>query len=111
MSARAIQPLCYEHHSPMAPPDVVIVSPELITYACPYLGCPICYQASKGYFTAAKKTARRLKVSPPPCIPCPVDSHLMYLSETRRNPLSFRLWRCPECGGSKVGGDIPASFL
>jgi hypothetical protein len=110
VSARAIHPLCYEHHFLMTPPDVVIVSRELVTYACPCPGCSICYQVSRGYFIGAKEIANQLEVSAPPRISCPVDSHLMYLSETQREHLSYRLWRCPICGASSVGGDLPVSF-
>ena len=109
MVARAIQPLCYEHHFPMTLPGSVIVSPDLVAYACPYPGCSICYQVSRGYFTGAPETANPLLISAPPRIPCPVDSHPMYLAETQREYLSYRLWRCPICGASSVGGDLPVS--
>lgn len=93
----------------MTLPGSVIVSPELVNYACPYPGCPICYQMTKGYFVAAKENANQLEVSEPPRVACPADSHPMYLSETQREHLSYRLWRCPLCGASSVVGELPAN--
>ena len=111
MSARAIQPVCFEHHVPMTRPHTVIVSPELMTYACAQPDCPVRYRVSKGYFMAASENGGQHESSAPPHVMCPVDSHPMYLGETQREYLSYRLWRCPKCGASKVGGDLPMNSL
>ena len=111
MSARAIQPLCYEHHVPMALPDLIVVAPDLVTYTCTESGCPRCYRISKGYFLAATEGNIQGDGYVLPRVVCPVDSHPMYLGETQREHLSYRLWRCPKCGASKVGGDLPMNSL
>ena len=111
MSARAISPLCFEHHVAMTPPQMIVVSPEFLTYACPQPDCPVRYQVSSGYFLAAREDGAQDKSSTFPGVRCPVDSHPMYLGETQREHPSYRLWRCPKCGASKVGGDLPLTFL
>lgn len=111
VSARAIHPLCHEHHVPMTRPHTVIVSRELMTYACPQPDCPVRYQVSKGYFMASTENCAQDGSSTLPRVTCPVDSHPMYLGETHREHLSYRLWRCPKCGASKVGGDLPTNSL
>lgn len=117
VSAPAIQPLCYEHHVPMTPPQMIVVSPEFLTYACPQPECPVRYQASKGYFLVAREKHDRGGPdaqegrSALPRVLCPIDWHPMYLRETQREHLSYRLWGCPQCGASKVGGDLPVNSL
>ena len=91
----------------MTPPELIVVAPELVTYACPERSCLVRYRVSKGYFLAAREAIAQDGIPALPVVMCPSDSHPMFLCETQREHLSYRLWRCPKCGASRVGGDLP----
>jgi hypothetical protein len=100
-----IHPLCYEHHSEMTLPDVVSSGEESV-YACQEPSCVVHYSNVEGYFLNTQDQLS-LKESPaPPHQYCSDDKYPMYLVEVQPEHPSFRLWRCPKCGFSRIGGQL-----
>ena len=104
-----IQPLCFEHFVEMTPPQLIVVDPEHVIYACPKPDCPFCYQIAKGYFVGVKRSVPQTDGYALPRVTCPSDSLPMCLYETQRRYPGYRLWRCPKCRASHVDGEIPSS--
>jgi len=100
----SIRPLCYEHHSEMALPELA-PNEYGLGYACRELACLVHYTRSRGYFL---NTPNRdlIEQDPPPREHCPIDGHPMYLLEVQPKHPSFRLWRCPKCNMSQSAGTL-----
>jgi len=92
--------LCYQHHTelllkPHSEPE------EGMLYACREPGCPVRYDSSAGYFIDAKE-AKLIEQETTPRVSCSNDGQLMYLAEDMPQRRSFRLWKCPQCNGSRT---------
>jgi hypothetical protein len=70
-------------------------------YACRESGCLIRYDASAGYIIATDD-AKTLEEERMPRVSCLKDGQLMYLAEVMPEKTNFRLWKCPECDGSRT---------
>src|SRR5437899_12199868 len=97
---RDLHVLCYQHHTemflrPLSEPA------EWLLYACREPGCLVRYRGLDGYFIdpiVVKTVDQEIT----PRVSCPNDGRLMYLSEVMPQRSSFRLWKCPECNGSRT---------
>ena len=98
-----IHPLCYEHHSEMAVPKVVSNRRELV-FACQQPSCFVHYSNRDGYFLNTQDRVLIKQCPAPPHQFCSYDKFPMYLVEVQQEQPSFRLWRCPKCGLSRLGG-------
>jgi hypothetical protein len=76
-------------------------SAEAVPYACQDPDCLVRYHPSDGYFIDTKD-AKTIEEEKPPHVNCPKDGQLMYLAEVMPKRSSFRLWKCPECNGSRT---------
>lgn len=98
-----IRPLCHEHHVEMGfkqtPPEDQKQPRQFLTYACPELGCPIHYNALKGYFIIAPD-ASQTERDITPRVRCLRDNAPMYLTAIPRRDL--RHWRCPQCDAQRT---------
>ena len=70
-------------------------------YACREPSCLIRYDTSAGYIFAADD-ARTIQEERMPRVSCPKDAQLMYLAEVTPEKRNFRLWKCPQCDGSRT---------
>ena len=100
----SIHPLCYEHHSEMALPKLAS-NEDGLPYACRELACLVHYTRSRGYFLNTPDRGMIDKY-PGPREHCSIDGYPMYLLEVQPEHPSFRLWRCPKCKMSRVGGAL-----
>ncbi len=74
---------------------------EGLLYACREPGCLVRYHSLDGYFIDPK-VAKTIDQEITPRVSCPDDGRLMYLAEVMPQRRSFRLWKCPECNGSRT---------
>jgi hypothetical protein len=106
--SKNLRPLCYEHHIEMKPshlPTSKDKPRQMHCYVCPKRGCSVGYNSRQGYFkvtTGRECTERNMT----PCVSCPSDGQLMYLAQVKPDKRSFRLWRCPQCKGSRTNGEL-----
>lgn len=100
-----VHPLCYEHHSGMTVPDAVSDRRELV-FSCPEPSCLVHYSKVDGYFLSTQDPDLGKRSSPPPHQYCSNDKYPMCLVEVRQEDPSFRLWRCPKCGLSRLAGAL-----
>jgi len=70
-------------------------------YTCRQPGCLVRYDNSDGYFIDARD-AKTIEQETTPRVTCPNDGHFMYLAEVMPQRRSFRLWKCPECNGTRT---------
>ena len=70
-------------------------------YACREPSCLIRYDTSAGYIIATDD-AKTIEEERMPRVSCPKDAQLMYLAEVTPEKRSFRLWKCPQCDGSRT---------
>lgn len=92
--------LCYQHHTEMLR-RLLSESTEGVLYACREPGCLVFYGNLNGYFIDPKD-AKTIEQETTPRVSCPNDGHFMYLAEVMPQRGSFRLWKCPECNGSRT---------
>jgi hypothetical protein len=97
---RDLHVLCYQHHTemllrPLSEPA------ERLQYACREPGCLVHYHNLDGYFIDPR-IAMTVDQETTPRVSCPNDGQLMYLAEVMPQRRSFRLWKCPECNGSRT---------
>jgi hypothetical protein len=92
--------LCYQHHTEMlvTPPSQLGKGP---LYACREPSCLIRYDTSAGYIIATDD-AKTIEEERMPRVSCPKDAQLMYLAEVTPEKRNFRLWKCPQCDGSRT---------
>jgi hypothetical protein len=76
-------------------------SAEELLYACREPGCLVRYNTSGGYFIDTID-AKTIEQEMTPRLSCPNDGQPMYLAEVMPERRSFRLWKCPECCGSRT---------
>ena len=100
-----IHPLCYEHHTEMTCVERASKK-ESLAYRCQEPDCHVYYDRSEGYFLNGLGR-NRIEQETTPRVHCSQDGHLIYLLEVQREHPSFRLWRCPQCKMSHVGGSLP----
>jgi hypothetical protein len=77
------------------------VSTDGVVYACREPGCLVCFDGSNGYILDTKD-AKTIEEETKPGVSCPTDGHFMYLAEVMPENRSFRLWKCPDCNGSRT---------
>lgn len=97
---RDLHVLCYQHHTEMLL-RLFSEPAEGLLYACREPGCLVRYHSLDGYFidpTVVKTIDQEIT----PRVSCPNDGRLMYLAEVMPQRRSFRLWKCPECNGSRT---------
>jgi hypothetical protein len=70
-------------------------------YACREPSCLIRYDTSAGYIIATDD-AKTIEEERMPRVSCPKDAQLMYLAEVTPEKRNFRLWKCPQCDGSRT---------
>jgi hypothetical protein len=99
-TAKDLRVLCYQHHNEMLPGPLSEPA-EGVLYACREPGCLVRYHSSHGYFIDTKD-AETIKQETTPRVSCPNDGRLMYLAEVIPQRSDFRLWKCPECNGSRT---------
>jgi hypothetical protein len=92
--------LCYQHHTEMLLGPLSQLVRERL-YACREPGCLIRYDTSAGYIIATDDV-KTIEEERMPRISCPKDGQLMYLAEVMPEKRNFRLWKCPECDGSRT---------
>jgi transposase-like protein len=79
-------------------------SEEGVLYACREPGCLVGYNSRRGYFLDTTDIENiEQEIAPQVC--CPRDGHFMYLVEVMPERRSFRLWKCPECNGSRTNDE------
>ncbi len=100
-----IHPLCYEHHSEMIVRELSS-SEDAITYACQEPDCFVSYSRSDGYFLNTQNPFVMKRCPIPPHQYCAHDRYPMYLLEVQPEHPDFRLWRCPQCNMSRLGGQL-----
>lgn len=100
--------LCYQHHTEMSSKSHER-SPEPLVYACSELGCLVHYESVRGYFL---DTDDRVTLDQEilPGVRCQTDQRPMYLAEVRAQPRSFRLWKCPQYGGTRTNEESLNEF-
>ncbi len=103
--ANRIHPLCYEHHSEMTLRSVSS-SEDARPYACQERGCIVNYSRADGYFLNTHNRSLIKQCPIPPHQFCSYDRYPMYLLEVQPEHPSFRLWRCPKCNVSRLGGQL-----
>ncbi len=106
--SKNLRPLCYEHHIAMKPSHLPASKDKpthIHSYVCPKRGCSVGYNSRQGYFKiiAGRECTERNMT---PCVTCPGDGRLMYLAQVKPENRSFRLWRCPQCKGSRTNGEL-----
>ena len=74
---------------------------EEVLYACQEPGCLVRYDSSHGYFIDTRDP-ETIEQETTPRVSCPNDGQLMYLAEVIPQRSDFRLWKCPECNGSRT---------
>ena len=99
-TGKDLRVLCYQHHTemllrPLGDPA------EGMVYTCQESGCLIRYDISHGYFLDTKD-ARTVELEIIPRVICSNDAQRMHLAEVMPERRSFRLWKCPECNGSRT---------
>jgi hypothetical protein len=103
--ASTIRPLCYEHHSEMSRVESASNRGRL-EYGCREANCYVHYSMSRGYFVDGL-SRNLIEQAPTPNVCCFRDGQSMYLLEVQPKQPSFRLWRCPQCNMSRIGGELP----
>lgn len=100
--SKQIHPLCHEHHVRMEVSGRIVISngdgTERDLFACTEPGCPVHYDESRGYSIVGQEGDRDMV----PRVTCREDGSPMYLAETNLAKRDFRLWRCPQCGGTPM---------
>jgi rubrerythrin len=96
--------LCYEHHTEMLPRPLTQLAKGAL-YVCHAPDCLVNYDTSTGYILATDD-AKIIEEERTPIVNCANDGHVMYLAEVKPNETSFRLWKCPECGGTRRNEEI-----
>jgi hypothetical protein len=102
--SKQFQPLCYEHHSRMEVSGSPITSSGDIarySYACAESDCVVHYSDSCGYFIVGQN-GNPNELDMVPKVRCRQDDMPMYLAEVKPEKRDFRLWRCPQCGGTRT---------
>lgn len=97
---RDLHVLCYQHHAEMLP-RLLSEPAKGLLYACREPGCLVRYHSFDGYFIDPK-VAETIDQEITPRVSCPNDGRLMYLAEVIPQRRGFRLWKCPECNGSRT---------
>ena len=108
--SKQFHPLCYEHHLPMeASEDSVEGSgedTESRSYACTKPECLVHYDTSRGYFILAHVLLGKEGNSDiVPRVRCRQDGRPMYLAEVKPEKRDFRMWTCPQCGGTRTSDE------
>ena len=102
--SEALRALCYEHHEEMRKQGFSNgdkSTGQTATHACSEPDCLVHYNISRGYFLPSHNGTRNdLEVIP--AIRCLDDGMPMYLAEIDRDKRDYRLWICPQCGGSRT---------
>ena len=99
-TAKDLRVLCYQHHNEMLL-RLLSEPAEEVLYACREPGCLVRYDTSHGYFIDTKD-AETIEQETTPRVSCSNDGQLMYLAEVIPQRSDFRLWKCPECNGSRT---------
>ena len=99
-TGKDLRVLCYQHHTEMLIRRLS-EPPEGVLYACREPGCLVLYDISDGYFIDTRD-AKTIEQETTPRVSCPNDGHFMYLAEVMPQRRNFRLWKCPECNGSRT---------
>jgi len=99
-TAKDLSVLCYQHHNEMLL-RLLSEPAEGVLYACQEPGCLVRYDSSHGYFIDTGD-AEIIEQEITPRVSCPNDGQLMYLAEVIPQRSDFRLWKCPECNGSRT---------
>jgi hypothetical protein len=99
-TAKDLRVLCYQHHNEMLLGPLSEPVGGML-YACREPGCLVRYDSSHGYFIDTRD-AETIKQETTPRVSCPNDGRLMYLAEVIPQRSDFRLWKCPECNGSRT---------
>ena len=97
---RDLHVLCYQHHTEMLL-RILSEPAEGLLYACREPGCQVRYHGLDGYFIDSK-VAKTIDQEITPRVSCSNEGRLMYLAEVMPQRKSFRLWKCPECNGSRT---------
>jgi hypothetical protein len=97
---RDLHALCYQHHTEMLL-RLLSEPAKGLLYACAQPGCLVRYHSLDGYFIDLK-VAKTIDQEITPRVSCRNDGRLMYLAEVMPQRRSFRLWKCPECNGSRT---------
>jgi hypothetical protein len=99
-TVKSLHVLCYQHHKEMLLRRLSEPA-EGLHYACREPGCLVRYDRSHGYFidTRDKET---IEQEITPRVSCPKDGQHMYLAEVIPERSDFRLWKCPQCNGSRT---------
>ena len=103
--ANRIHPLCYEHHSEMTVRELSS-SENGVAYYCKEPDCFVSYSRSDGYFLNTQNQFIITRCPIPPHQYCAHDRYPMYLLEVQPEHPNFRLWRCPHCSMSRLGGQL-----
>jgi len=102
--SEALRALCYEHHVEMRKQGFSNgdeSTGQTATHACSAPDCLVHYSVSRGYFLPSHNGNRNdLEVTP--AIRCLDDGMPMYLAEIDLDKRDYRLWICPQCGGSRT---------
>ncbi len=96
-------PLCYEHRCEMTIRESSS-SEDGVCYACQEPDCFVSYSRSDGYFLSTQNESVIKRCPIPPHQYCVQDRYPMYLLEVQPEQPAFRLWRCPHCNMSRLGG-------
>ena len=74
-------------------------------FHCKEPKCLIRFETSRGYFLHTEdKTILEQEILPR--VRCSVDKYPMYLAESQTKSKNYRLWKCPECGGTRTNEEI-----
>ena len=97
--------LCHEHHIEMRLNQSLLKSKgedtQTLSYACTEPDCLVHYNSSRGYFMLSQDGSTS-ELDMLPRVRCLHDGMPMYLSGVNPNNRGFRLWRCPQCDGSRT---------
>jgi hypothetical protein len=105
--SKQFQPLCHEHHRPMEVSGRAVTTNGDIgrySYACVEPDCLVHYSDSCGYFIVGQN-GNPNEPHMVPKVRCRQDDMPMYLAEVKREKKDFRLWRCPQCGGTRTNDE------
>src|SRR2546429_1550335 len=81
-------------------------SEDGVRYACQEPDCFVTYSRSDGYFLSTQNQSVLKRCAIPPHQYCVHDRYPMYLLEVQLEQPGFRLWRCPHCNMSRLGGEL-----
>ena len=100
--SKQIHPLCHEHNARMEVSGRIVISngdgTERDLFACTEPGCAVQYDESRGYCIFGQEG----NLDTFPKVRCRQDGMPMYLAETNPEKRDSRLWRCPQCGGTRT---------